>query len=159
MRLTGFRLVVVDFVLLTAAFFAVSLVRRGSAALPEGYGVLLWVFCGAWVVSGVMGKKFVPAEYAGFRVGVRTLVKSAVYLALTIAFVVVIFGMVQYSRVHVFATCGVMLGLELLVWGAAVRFGGVLQGSKTGRDASGDEVPAVRDRFSVKFALVDLGLF
>ncbi|EMS77688.1 sugar transferase [Desulfotignum phosphitoxidans] len=157
--MTRFRLIAVDFLLMTLAFWVVNGAKRGTLELPEGYGVLLGLFYGAWVVSGVVGKKFVPGEYAGGREGARTLVKSALYLAFTIAFVVVMFGMVKYSRVQVFATCGVLLGLELLVWGAAVRFGGVLQGTKTGEDESGDEVPAVQDRFSVKFALVDLGLF
>lgn len=159
MKLTGFRLVGVDFLLMTLAFFMVNQTKRGGLALPEGYGVLLWLFYGAWVLSGLVGKKFAPAEYAGFREGAMTLVKSALYLAFTIAFVVVMFGMVQYSRVQSFATCGVLLGLEMLVWGTAVRFGKVQQGQRTEGGPSDDYVPVVRDRFSVKFALVDLGLF
>ncbi|MCA1786285.1 MAG: sugar transferase, partial [Desulfobacteraceae bacterium] len=161
MRLTGFRLVGVDFLVMTLAFFLVNGAKRGTFALPEGYGLLLGLFYGAWVVSGVLGKKFEPGAYAGFRDGVRTLVKSCVYLAFTIAFVVVMFGLVRYSRVQVFATCGVVLGLELVVWAVAVRLWGVPRSRESGEEAvSDDEVPtAVRDGFSFKFALVDLGLF
>ena len=37
------------------------------------------------------------------------------------------FRLHRYSRVQVFSTCGVVLGLELLVWGAVVKFWGVPQ--------------------------------
>ncbi|EMS77677.1 sugar transferase [Desulfotignum phosphitoxidans] len=161
MRLTGFRLVVVDFVLLTVAFFAVNCFKRGSLVLPDGYGLLLVLFYGAWVVSGLAGKKFVPAEYWTFRVGARTVVKSALYLVFTIAFVVVMFGLSRYSRVHVFATCGVMLGLELLVWGAAARYVTLPDAGADDPEAEDDPDAGTRERprFSLKFALVDLGLF
>ncbi|MDY0222757.1 MAG: hypothetical protein RBR67_16630 [Desulfobacterium sp.] len=159
MKLTGFRLLGVDFLLMTLAFFVVNQIKRGTFDLPEGYGVLLGLFYGAWVVSGVLGKKFVPGEYAGVREGVRTLVKSAVYLTFSIAFVVVMFGLHGYSRVQVFSTCGVVLGLELLVWGAVVKFWGVPQVMTHGGEASDDGAQAERAGFSVKFVLVDIGLF
>jgi hypothetical protein len=132
--MTRFRLIAVDFLLMTLAFWVVNGAKRGTLALPEGYGLLLGLFYGAWVVSGVMGKKFVPGEYAGGREGARTLVKSALYLGFTIAFLVVMFGMVRYSRVQVFATCGVLLmavtgvmvyGLRLFHYSRAQGFGTV----------------------------------
>ena len=113
----------------------------------------------------VDGQEVWTGEYTDFRAGVGTLVKSAVYLAFTIVFVVLMFGLHRYSRVQVFATCGALLGLELLVRGAAVRFGagGKFWPGRAGEDAADAEevsaVPAGRAGFSFKFALVDLGLF
>ena len=112
------------------------------------------------MVSGVVGKKFEPAAYEGFRVGAGTLFKSAVYLTFTISFVVVMFGLARYSRVQVFATCGVLLGLEMVVWAVAVHFGVRPQVIREdGEEAQDEKVPAVQDGFSFKFAMVDLGFY
>lgn len=89
-----------------------------------------------------------PGAYTDFRAGVGTLVKTAVYLAFTIVFVVVMFGLQRYSRVQVFATCGALLGLELVVWGAAVRFGKRGQPVRDrGEDDLDEAVPAGRSGF------------
>ncbi len=55
--MTRFRLIAVDFLLMTLAFLLVNQAKRGALVLPEGYGVLLGLFYLAWGVSGVVGKE------------------------------------------------------------------------------------------------------
>ncbi len=146
--MTRFRLIAVDFLLMTLAFLLVNQAKRGALVLPEGYGVLLGLFYLAWGVSGVVGKKFVPGAYTDFRAGVGTLVKNC---CVSGVYHCVCGGNVRAAtvfRVQVFATCGALLGLELVVWGAAVRFGKRGQPVRDrGEDDLDEAVPAGRSGF------------
>lgn len=50
--MTRFRLIAVDFLLMTLAFLLVNQAKRGALVLPEGYGVLLGLFYLAWGCPG-----------------------------------------------------------------------------------------------------------
>ena len=158
----------IDFVLLTFSFFITNQIKRGTLDLPEGYGLLLCLFYGAWLVSGLAGKKFTPEKYQGYQGG-AVLFRSALYLAYVIVFVVVMSGLQYFSRVQIFATCGVLLGLELLVWGLVIWKAGPLQvqeDAKVEGQALNELFEEKRAgaggrgvRFSYRFFALDLGLF
>ncbi len=116
--MTRFRLIAVDFLLMTLAFLLVNQAKRGALVLPEGYGVLLGLFYLAWGVSGVVGQEICAGGVYRLRAGVGTLVKTAVYLAFTIVFVVVMFGLQRYSRVQVLRRAGRCWGWS---WWCGVR--------------------------------------
>lgn len=167
-RLTSWRLAINDLLLLTIAFFITNYIKRGSLHLPEGYGMLLCLFYGSWLVSGLAGKKFTPGKYQGYRGG-WVLFRSALYLTYAIVFIVVMFGLHYFSRIHIFATCGALLGLELLVWGFTLWKAGPFQVEEDAEtkgqvlsdrfQKEGDGPETGFARFSYRFFALDLGLF
>ncbi len=52
-KMTRYRLIAVDFLLMTLVFFLVNQAKRGTFGLPEGYGLLLGLFYLACPSSGV----------------------------------------------------------------------------------------------------------
>ncbi len=158
--LTTFRLAVIDFLLLTLSFYIVSHIKRGSIDLPQGYLMLLFLFYFCWLVSGWVAKKFLPSSYTGYREAVWVMFKSILYLTFTVVFVVVMFGLSRYSRVQVFATCGLFWGLEMLLWAVAFRFISLRCTNGEKEDLALDEASkdVRKSGFSYRFVILDLGL-
>ncbi|NWH06491.1 sugar transferase [Desulfobacter latus] len=122
LKLTTFRLIGVDVILISLSFFVINYIKRGSLSLSEGYGWLLVLFYLCWVLSGLVGKKFLPGAYQGYLKGLQVLLKSGLYLTYMIVFLVVMLGLSQYSRVQVFATCGILFLMEMVIWSAGYRY-------------------------------------
>ena len=137
LKLTWIRLAGIDAILLSLSFFWVNQIKRGSLGLPHGYGLLLVLFYLCWVVSGLVGKKFVPDEYGGYVKGAGVLLKSGLYLTYVIVFLVVISGWGWYSRVQIFATCGMLFFLEMAVWSLGFRYVAVSGGEGKVRTRGG----------------------
>jgi len=63
-----------------------------------------------------MGKKFKSSSYAVYSDGILTFLRSSLYLTYLITFLVVIFGLTGFSRVHVFSTCLMLFVFNCLFW-------------------------------------------
>ncbi len=114
--LTREKIVLVDLALLLAAFMIVHWFKQGSLVLSGRYFDLLVVFAACWMPASLVAKKFRVGEYRNARVGLRTIVKANFYLGYTISFVIVFFGLSEFSRLQVYATCLVLLILNVLAW-------------------------------------------
>jgi len=77
---------------------------------------LLLMFYLCWFVASIMGKKFKPSSYVAYGTGILTFLTSSLYLTYLIAFLVVVFGLASYSRVHVFSTCLMLFVFNCLFW-------------------------------------------
>ncbi|NDY74119.1 sugar transferase [Desulfobacter hydrogenophilus] len=157
LKLTTFRLIWVDFILIGLSFFVINHTKRDSFHLPEGYGRLLVLFYLCWVLSGLVGKKFLPGEYRGYLKSARVLLKSGLYLTYMIVFLVVMLGLSQYSRVQVLATCGMLFLVEIVIWSAGYRYVVPFAGPTDDPEAAADEErPAERrSPFSYRFLGLD----
>ena len=156
MRLTGFRLAGIDFLLITLAYFLVNQIKRGSFDLQERYELQLVLFYACWMGVSLLSKKFQVKEYRDFRKGLRNIIKSNLYLLYCITFLIVFCGLSHYSRVQVFATCLLLFVLNAGVWLAAHRWKKTAVGDRSSIAAES----AAKDRPRVNFplVLVDLGL-
>jgi len=105
-----------DFFLLNLAFFICYFFKKGNFDLTDSYARLLFMFYVCWLVSSFVAKKFQPASYVGYGKCLFTFLKSFFYLTYSITFIVVVFGYAEYSRIHVFSTCLVVLVLDCMVW-------------------------------------------
>ena len=63
--------------------------------LLPGYENLLFLFYLCWLVASYVGKKFRIHSYQTYWAGIVTIVRSGLYLAYCIAFVVVILGLTK----------------------------------------------------------------
>jgi hypothetical protein len=114
--LTAARIVWIDFLLLNAAFFICHFLKRDGIVPNADYTRLLLLFYLAWAISGQIGKKFRVSSFQAFGPGVWTCVWSALYLTYIISFLVVVLGLVKFSRLHIFGTCLLVFGLETVTW-------------------------------------------
>jgi len=116
-RLISFgRIMYMDFFMLNFAFFISYFFKRGNLDLTESYVNLFLMFCLCWFAASIVAKKFNPSSYSTYGKGIATSLKSSLYLTYLITFVVVVFGLAEYSRVHVFSTCLMFLVLDCLAW-------------------------------------------
>lgn len=121
-RLSRRRLFLADAFLLLVAFFLANAVKRGNLVPPDGYLVLLALFFACWLVASLVGKKFQPDQFLTFRDGARTLIKSNLYLAYCISFVIVFLSLTPYSRVQVYLVCLLLAGMDIGIWAVASRY-------------------------------------
>ena len=102
-RLRGFHsflLCVLDFVLLNVSFYALNYWKRGSFDLSSKYFNLLIAFYVIWFVVAIFTKKFKVGSYGGYWECITLYMRSGLYGAFCAAFVVVVFGFSEFSRVH-----------------------------------------------------------
>ena len=156
MRYTPLRLAVFDFLLLNISFFIVNYTKQGSFDIPVGYDMLLFLFYVCWLVSGLVGKKFLPSRYQGLRAGSGVLLKSILYLIYLIVFSVVIFGLSRYSRVQVFATCSLFFGLEILLLFVLSRYVSPVKDVDLEADMDPEVTAFQKSTFSYRFLGLDL---
>jgi len=97
--------IIIDFILLNLAFFVCNYLKRGFFYLLPGYGKLLLLFYLCWIFSSYIGTKFRESNYSSYSRLFVIVTRSTFYLTYSIAFIVVIFGFDDYSRIHVFSTC------------------------------------------------------
>jgi hypothetical protein len=114
--LTVKRIVCIDFLLLSAAFFICHYLKQDSIRPDAGYTKLLLLFYLSWAVSGMMGKKFRVSPFQAFGPGMWACFRSALYLLYIISFLVVVLGLAGFSRLHIFGSCLLLFGLEVTAW-------------------------------------------
>ncbi|MFO7751217.1 MAG: sugar transferase [Desulfobacteraceae bacterium] len=110
------RIFFLDFLLLNVSFFFCYYLKRGDFDLSRAYFLLLWLFYLCWLISSFMGNKFRLSQYRTYGTGMFSFFKSSLYLTYLITFSVVIFGLTEYSRIHIFSTCLMLLVLDGAVW-------------------------------------------
>ncbi len=98
------------------SFFACNFLKRGSFNLPSGYITLLFLFYLCWLIASLIGKKFTTKSYSTYWTGILVLARSALYLTYCITFMVVVLGLVGYSRLQILSTCGMVCLLESVTW-------------------------------------------
>lgn len=149
------KIVLVDLVLLVAAFMLVHWFKQGGLVVSGRYFDLLVVFLACWMPASLVGKKFRTSEYRGLWVGIKSIVRSNLYLGYLISFVIVFFGLSEFSRLQVFATCLVFLLLDTAVWLVGYRLVAVAGEKEEEAEA---EAGLVEEGFHYRLLVADLVL-
>jgi len=152
------KLFLFDFFLLSISFYISHYFKQGSFMIPPGYIKLLFLFYVCWFIASVIGKKFNPNLYRHYRDAIGVLFKSDIYLSYCITFTVVIFNLSVYSRFQVFATCLVLLVMDIMMWSVVYwlvygRFGAALDRAKVTQD-----IDCGKSRMSYRLLGADLAL-
>ncbi len=118
-RLRGFYsflFCVLDFGLLNAAFFVLNYWKRGTFDLSSSYFNLLIGCYVIWFFVSIFTKKFKVGSYSSYWDCIALYVRSGLYGAYCAAFIVVMWGLSEYSRLHVFGTWGILVLLEGVIF-------------------------------------------
>ncbi len=117
---SSYQIAVLDFFLLNLAYFLSNFAKQGTIGLSSRYMGLLFIFYLCWLIACFGASKFKTAWYSSLRTGMVILVKSTLYMGYCVTFIIVFFGLHQYSRLQIFLVCLTFLLMEILVW--SVRF-------------------------------------
>ena len=113
----SFRILALDFILLTISFFALNYYKRGTLILsPDYYIKVLIAFYFIWLFVSFLLKKFHLDSYDNYRDAILLFVKSAIFYAYLVSLMVVLLGLPAFSRVHIFGTCLVLFFLNVVVF-------------------------------------------
>ena len=113
----SFRILTLDFILLTIAFFALNYYRRGTLILsPHYYIKLLLAFYFIWLFVSLLIKKFHLDSYHNYRDAILLFAKSAIFNAYLVSLMVVLLGLPVFSRVHIFGTCLLLFFLNVVAF-------------------------------------------
>ena len=112
----SFSLLSLDFLLLNISFFAINFLKKGTLKLSPMYMKLLIAFYIIWLFVSLFVKKFHLPIYKSYWTEVILLAKSTVFNAYCVSFMVVIMGLIAYSRIHIFGTFTLLFALEFAIF-------------------------------------------
>lgn len=111
----SYPLLVMDFVLVVAAFFLLNLIKRGTLVLPDGYVQLLVIFVGLWfTVSMVTGKYAMDRFGAVYHFTWQWIKASGIILA-GMAVLMFAFRLFYFSRLHALGAVLALAGMETVL--------------------------------------------
>jgi len=110
--ISPFSLAVFDFFLLNISFFAMNYYKRGTFELSPIYVKLLIAFYIIWLFVSLFTKKYHLNSYKSYSDALILFTKSTIFIAYSISLIVVMLGLIAFSRLHIFGTCFLLLFLE-----------------------------------------------
>jgi len=116
-KIRGLSLIIflIDFLLLSVAFYAVSHWEQKTRDVSDFSGKLQAGAYFLWVPIFFLARKHRPDIYLRFRRAALIYTKSALFLAYGLSFMIVFFNWGSASRLRVFGTCLIWLLLELSI--------------------------------------------
>ena len=112
----SFSLLILDFILLTISFFAMNYYKQGTLNLSPMNMKLLITFYIIWLFVSLFVTKFHLTGYKSYWAAVILLTKSTVFNAYCVSFMVVMMGLIVYSRIHIFGTFTLLFALEFAIF-------------------------------------------
>lgn len=110
-------LILIDVLLLTAAYFFMAWVKSGSTYLSGRYLIGFVITLAIWIVCSFYLKKYHPRKSEKILYFFRMIVYPNLLTVAFLSFIIYAFGTTFYSRLMVFGTLGIATGLELIVFG------------------------------------------
>lgn len=111
-----FLLLIIDFLLISIAYFATLYLRRNTIALSIIYLKLLILIYASWIIISIMFRKFILSSYPNFFSGFIKILLSNIFITFLISFEVLVDGLYAFSRGQVFGTILVFWALESLTF-------------------------------------------
>ena len=108
-------LLLIDFLLLNASYFAINYYKRTTFHLAPLYIKLLFIYYAIWLCVSVLTKKFKASEYENLTDVFVSVSKSAIFSIYIVSLIVVLAGLSKYSRIQVFGTWGLFFASEIVV--------------------------------------------
>lgn len=110
-------LMILDGMLLVAAFLGVTFLKRGSFVLFKPYDDILLILLGLWLMGSLATRKFNKDNFHDFFVAMAPAVKTALFMAAGLAFFIYILRLEPVSRFQVFGPVFLLLVMEgVLFW-------------------------------------------
>jgi hypothetical protein len=115
-------LIIMDIVLLVGAFFLVTHFKRGSFALDYPYDCILPILLGFWLASSLLVRKFNRDNFVDFFSAMAVSLKSAIFMAAGLTFVIYLFRLEPVSRLQTLGPIALFLVLESIVFMLYINF-------------------------------------
>lgn len=112
----SFPIVALDFVLLNLSFFALNYLKRDTFNLTTPYTRLLLIFYVVWFSVSFFTGKFDRSQFRDYGEAVGVFARASVFCIYFTALIVVMFGLSEYSRLHVFGAWGILFFLETAIF-------------------------------------------
>jgi len=119
---TSLYLIIMDIVLLVGAFFVVTYFKRGSFALDYPYDFILPILLGFWLASSLLVRKFNLDHFVDFFSAMALSLKSALFMAAGLTFVIYLFRLEPVSRLQTLGPIALFLVMESIVFMLYVNF-------------------------------------
>jgi hypothetical protein len=110
-------LIIVDILLLTAAYFFMAWVKSGATYLSDSYLLGFMITVVIWVISSFYLKKYHPHKGEKVLHFFRMIIYPNLLTVAFLSFIIYGFGTTFYSRLMVFGTLGIATALELIIFG------------------------------------------
>lgn len=104
--------VFVDWILMTASFFLMNYLKRGTFELTENYQDMLFVVYAIWLIASASTQKFANRDYRNYYYALAPYIKSMLFMVATMAVIVFAFRMFYLSRLQMIGGFGLLLVLE-----------------------------------------------
>ena len=111
----SFRLFLVDLFIYNIAFFVVNYLKRGTLVLSPMYMRAWFELFVIWIIVGLLIKKYYLYSYKSYTSVIVLFLKSALFTAYGVSFVVVILGLSEYSRIQIYGTFVVLFSLKIVM--------------------------------------------
>jgi len=149
----SFRILSLDFILLTISFFALNYYKRGTLVLsPPYYIKLLIAFYIMWLFVSLIIKKFHLDSYKSYWDMIWISTKSTAFIGYLVSFMVVLMGLPVFSRIHIFGTCLLLFFFSTVVFSACY----VRNGNERTVRAESDAIAAkIKPNTSIFLMLAD----
>jgi len=103
---------IIDFLLLFIALFAVQLFKRGNLEISQLYWDLLKLFFITWIIVSIAMNKFRDIDTITYYQGFLLIIKSNFVILFIISFAIVGLHLIPVSRVQTFGSCVLFFLLE-----------------------------------------------
>lgn len=110
-------LIIIDVLLLTAAYFFMAWVKSGPTYLSGSYLIGFCITLIIWVISSFYLKKYHPRKREKILNFFQMIIYPNLLTVALLSFIIYGFGTTFYSRLMVFGTLGITTALELVVFG------------------------------------------
>jgi len=108
-------LLLFDFVLVSAAFFMMNLIKRGNFILYPEYEKALFLVYAIWLVAALITHKFNKNSFGNYYYAFAGYFKAIVIMGFTFSVVIFAFRLFYFSRLQIFGTLLLLLLFEGVV--------------------------------------------
>ncbi len=148
---------IVDFLLLNAAFFLVYYLKNSTLEITSPYTKLLFTFYLIWLVISIISKQYNLNKYTDIKKGLTYLLRKDLVFLYLIALIIVFVRLHGFSRLQIFGTILVFTIFEVITYLVYFYFSGKELVKSLRSAVNEDKYGAAK--FSIKVFIFDLIIF
>ena len=107
---------IINFILVTVAFYGMNYIKRGTIELYPKYLNLLLLFYAVWICVSYLTRKFEVCHSLNYKHGFILISKSNLFILYILSMLIVLQGLYEFSRIQLFGTCLLLFVLEIAVF-------------------------------------------
>lgn len=121
-RMPSLTLVCADGLLLFAAFYLATILKRGQFLWTDYKIDKLFMLFGIWIVTSILARKFDRNNFTSIYSVIALSMKSALFMAAGLGVVMVFLRYYSFSRAQMFGTVLIFAGLEFILFVLYYRY-------------------------------------